>query len=45
MIFGFLRKMKRKMMVAETFVLFSLLHLKSMLKAIPFMCLEIDMHN
>ena len=45
MMFVLLRKTKRKMMVAEEFVLFFLLHLNSMVEAIPLLCLEIDMQN
>ena len=42
MMFSFLRKMKRKMMVDEAFVLFFLLHLKSMVEYRPLLCSEID---
>ena len=43
MMFGFLSKMKSKMMVAEDFVLFLLLRLNSMVEARKFMCSEIYM--
>ena len=45
MMFGLLMKMKRKMMVAEAFVLFFLLQLNSMVEDRPLMCSEIDIHN
>ena len=42
MMFGLLRKTKRKMMVAEAFVLFSLLHMNSMLADRPLLWSEIE---
>ena len=45
LMFGLLRKMKSKIMVVESFFLFFLLHLNSMVEARPFLCSEIDMQN
>ena len=45
MMFVLLRKTKRKMMVAEEFVLFFLLHMNSMLADIPLLWSEIDIQN